>query len=514
MIRSTIMKNVLSRTLLLCALLLSLTECMQEKEMPQPDGQALTVQQAKELYDAAMDACSTKAVSDLEKNNMFYRKDFSPDWKRALPTQTDEIESVDVPLDAKKKYYVLTAGKDGFYLTWCHHSLTVVKSRKTKQTGVYNHFFIPFSDPYREKRSHYENELYRGFHNNGFRDGFSGLELFSTVTGQVVKYNWYVDGKLRYSLFAGDGLKSQMKIRQLLKYYIHRAYSFPETLRVKTKTSYRCPECSHVLHQNEDDFYCCSDCGWNEMDFWEQTLEEAIIYGDGGGGGGGYGGGNDLPVDPNQPDPGGSGGGGSGHGGGDGSDPCVISLEEIAGFSFDDRARELILPTVLEIMTDCGGAALVSALEGHNIPFVEEKGILELIKVVPLRGTISGRYSIGRVEYNLGDVISHHKLFEELYHCYQLVTQDYSPDWKLNVEIEAKYASYLYVLHTQNEDLLNKFKQSYDFSDVFEGYRTGVTSYAELADSIRNSHAAYSNMPDHPNHRSMNGLSQIFDCYE
>lgn len=504
------MKNALFRAFSLCTLLLSLTGCMQEKEMPQPDGQALTVQQAKELYDAAMDACSTKAISDLEKNNMFYRKDFSPDWKRALPTQTDEIESVDVPLDAKRKYYVLTAGKDGFYLTWCHHSLTVVKSRKTKQTGVYNHFFIPFSDPYREKRSHYENELYRGFHNNGFRDGFSGLELFSTVTGQVVKYNWYVDGKLRYSLFAGDGLKSQMKIRQLLKYYIHRAYSFPETLRVKTKTSYRCPECSHVLHQNEDDFYCCSDCGWNEMDFWEQTLEEAIIYGDGGGGGGGYGGGNDLPVDPNQPDPGGSGGGGSGHGGG-GSNPGAVSGEEPANFSFDERARQIILPTLLEIMMDCGGAALVSALEGHHIPFVEKKGILELARVIAQRGTISGRYSIGRVEYNLDDVIEHHVLFEELYHCYQIVTQDYSSDWKLNVEVEAKYVAYLYVRHTQSQAQLERI---YGSNSPYENYRTGSISYEELANYVRSLSPIYSTFLEHPDHRTMNGLSQIFDCYE
>ena len=37
---------------------------------------------------------------------MFYRESYQPVWEKALYSSTSEVESVDVPVDEQRKYYV------------------------------------------------------------------------------------------------------------------------------------------------------------------------------------------------------------------------------------------------------------------------------------------------------------------------------------------------------------------------------------------------------------------------
>ena len=249
------------------------------------DNSSLSIAEARILFDDAISQEITKSPSGKEKSNMFYRVSFAPIWNMALPTKTDEVESIDIPVSEKRRYFVLSQDGQGFYLTRCHHSITVIKSLENGDTGVYHHFFIPFRDSRDKYKDSYEDELYRGFHNNGFREDFSGLEIYSDLNGNIIKLQRYSFGKKTDDLYYGTSKHTRERIDFRLHYYIFKAYGILSDLKTKEGSHYICPQCGCDLQQNESGYYYCSHCPWNELDFYNQEIEESIIIGEGGGGG-------------------------------------------------------------------------------------------------------------------------------------------------------------------------------------------------------------------------------------
>lgn len=499
---------------LLLVFLFFLVGCLHEKEETLSTIQPLTVQSAKAIYDAASISISTKVSSDREKNNMFFRETYEPDWKTALPTRTDDVESVDVPVNEQRLYYVTTHDGQGFYLTGCHHSITIVRSVKTGNTGVYHHFFIPFRDSRDKYRDSYDGELYRGFHNNGYRDDFSGLEIYSNRTGRIIKYLWYVNGKRLFSAYAGDSPEKEMKIGRLMKYYIVKGYGILHDIHTKDGTQYHCPQCGHELYEI-DGYYYCSECDWNEMDFWQQYLEECYIYGEGGGSGGNDGGDDPDPLNP-DPDPNTGGGGNNGSGSGTGGYDQGDIPEN---FHFVSNQDTIVLPAFLRIINDCAGEALINELAGYQINFNWSYSCSGLISTVVLHNLNHDTYYLsGNINYCAGGPIASFIVFEELFHCIQVNNSDYSNDWKMNVEVEAKFASYLYAMHTGDSSIMNRFRDAYGSFAPFEYYRQhpeDSVAYLDLVQVVRSQDPVlYGNITENASHRQMNNLATIFDCYE
>lgn len=492
--------------------LLTLNGCLQEKEEIASYEPALSVQAARNLYDSALRGRTTKTMSDQERQNMFYRESYVPNWALALPTHTDEVESIDIPVTDNRVYYVVTQDGQGYYLTECHHSLTIVNSKATKQTGVYHHFFIPFRDSRDKYHDSYEGDLYRGFHNNGFRDDFTGLEIYANMNGMIVKILRYSHGKLYTDLYSGNGNKEKERIQYNLRYYISKAYGLQKDIHTKDGAQYLCPQCGHELFEFNG-YYYCSECDWNELDFWEQYLEECYFFDEGGGTGSGGNENDDPdPMNPNpDPDPNSGSGGQTGQGNGNSG---IDQGDAPTWFDFDENALTYVLPSLMEIQLDCAGQILINSLQqAISIQFVENRQLGPLIAVK----TPSNNYStIARVEYNLNGIIRTSILFEELYHCFQIINNEFHPDWALNVEVEAKYATYKYAVHTgTTADLFIPPTCSSNWWDAFQSYDTNPseTNYTKMVDSVRVSSILYAHMPDNSSHHAMNSISTIFDCY-
>lgn len=474
---------------------------------------SLSLSEVQNYYTTEFLSAKTKSyVEGLENVNMFYRESYLPEWNTAVFFKTDDVETIDIPVSSNRKYHVLSCGFNGFYLTWCHHSLTVVKSLSAEAVSVYNHFFIPFDDPYVEKGAqHYEGVLYRGFHSNGYRDGFSGLEIYATLSGKVVKYIWYVNGEEEYSIFDGGNIDNRSKIQKLLNYYIVRGYCIIDDFTgsktyTKASSSYRCPECGHVLTQNEEGFYCCPECGWNEFDFWEQDLDQSTIYGEGGGGtSGGY---DDSEFD-HQTDPGGGGGNGGGNGGS--GDPYSDKSDIPNVFQIAENDT-IVRPALLNLLKDCFGESLSQGLSGQIIPFVEEpcSGMIEVVYSI----YTTGEYRVNRIRYYAGGRVDEFMVFEELFHCLQILNGTLNKNWRLNSEIEAKYASYLYVRHTNDSTLMKKFESKYESIEPFDKFRCSPSdsAYEALIEVVRNQDKTYASFSESSEHRTMSNIGIFSNC--
>lgn len=498
--------------ILVSGIITSMSGCHQETAIVRTTDNSLNAQQAKELYESRMQEVMTKSSSADEKVNLFYRESYIPDWNRALSTRTEYVESVDVPVTGECDYYVMSNDGQGFYLTGCHHSITVVRSVESETTGVYHHFYIPFRDSRDTYRESFKGELYRGFHNNGYRDGFSGLEIYANTKGEVVKILRYYKGRLYDKFYSGNGKKETDMIRYTLKYYITKGYGIRRDLRTRDGSQYSCPQCGHQLNEYNG-YYYCSECGWDEMDFWEQDLEECYIYGEGGGSGSGNDGGN---PGPNYPDPDPNTGSGGSPGNGTGTEGNIQG-EIPAMMTVDSLAISQILPTIQTIMNDCAGETLINSISDLDIRFQHNPRQSEIAKLIPTMIISNDTTYYYTIYYNIAtSTISERALFEDLYHCLQKKTGHYDFTYLLNVEIEAKYATFLYLY---NKGSFSDVPGYDDEKQCLIDYRENPTSqnYLYLIDYVRNLRSGntkpYYNFPESPDYRHMYDIESVFSCY-
>ena len=498
-------KSLHFKRLLFCALLLSAFSCIQEQRITQVSSEdKLTVESARFFYEKALEREKTKASSDHERTNLFYRETYSENWGKALLSQTDKVESVDVPVNEQRQYYVISRDGSGYYLTRCHHHLSIVRSVETGAIGVYHHFFIPFRHTNDAFRDTFDGRLYGNYRNNGIREDFTGLELYYDMEGKIVKLLRYYKGKQYEDRYYGDGSTAREMIAYQMRHYITKAYGIKSSLKTKgDHTSYLCPDCGYDLRESESGYLYCHHCPWSELNFYNQEIDEIIFYGEGGGNSGGDSGWDFLfPIDPQQPDPN-TGGGGSGNVGGPG-------IPE--GFYLDAKAERQIAPVLQRLMEDCAASSIISSLSKSGVKFQNVNGQFDIAKMVVPK-TSSEPYLIKY--FVLTEYISEYALLEELYHCFQHLNGNYSKSWHLNLEVEGKYAIFLYL---EKHGDLNEMPST-GGTDVeiqcFRDYKSHKTeeNYLRLVNYVRNLGPTYANMPENQNYRSMPQIG-IFKCYE
>lgn len=112
---------------------------------------------------------------------------------------------------------------------------------------------------------------------------------------------------------------------------------------------------------------------------------------------------------------------------------------------FDAHSKQVIVRMLDRIKEDCIGGKLVS--------FVKEAGVTFKFREAPklkASASLNGDLIVWdfKEEYKNPDTDLSYIIFEELFHIYQIRTEQYSADRKLNNEIEAKLAAYQYANHT------------------------------------------------------------------
>jgi hypothetical protein len=461
----------------------------------------------------------SRALLGSEKANLFYREAYNENWRTAFFSKTEEVESVDVPVNDLREYYVVSRDGRGYYLTRCHHSLSIVRSVKTRMIGVYHHYFIPFRYTNEAFRGSYDGRLYGNFCSNGLREDFTGLEIFSDTEGNIVKLRRYYCGKQYEDLYYGNGSRTREMIAYLMRYYIIKAYGIKSYMKTKSDhPAYSCPDCGYDLREAESGYLFCHNCSWNELDFYDQEIEECIFYDEGGSGT--TNGENDsifpFPDDPQLPDPNtGGNGGGHGNGGGPGIPPSFI---------MDEKANQQIAPALNILLEDCAGSSIINCISEYKIVFTEKVGMMSIAEMNPIKviqrdtetqEIIDTTYKY-RIDYFLSSPSSGipiYSLLEELFHCFQHITYGgFSPDWKMNVEVEAKYATFLYMdKHGHFADFPGMDTEKQCFRDYQS--EPNEENYARIIDYVRHFAPAYENFNYNPSHRSMLAIS-VFNCYE
>lgn len=417
----------------------------------------LYVEDAKELYKEAWASLKTKGVDDsVLHSNYFYRDEYSAKWDEALENCSGAVASVDVPLKSYDEYvyYAIAADGKGFYPTYCHHSLTVVRNRETGGTDVYNHFYVPGRQLTEEEGlDNYDDELFHSFYNNSYKEGYDGFEFFTNLQGEVVEFNRYFGGELYESIFIGDGKEDTYEYLQwALNFYMRGLFRMNKAANetraaknIKTEIT-MCPECGCTDLVVADGFgTLCVDCGWSE---------------NAGGMGGLISGGKVTAATPTIPtvrkieypgfvqpiDPPQINGGGGGQ---------VGDGRKYKGFNTDVTFDRVIKPAFDSLMFDCAGSEMIKRLQDQNITFKQNTSMIDLMQYNFNKKAPTTVKNGNTVELNSQRYIYHNLredqsapqsiLFEELFHAVQVNEGNYDSTYKLNIEIEAKMAAYIYM---------------------------------------------------------------------
>ena len=148
--------------------------------------------------------------------------DIVPKWSKGVPTGTSSIYSVDVPIESSTYCYrvVRTDPQTGkAHFVKCYHKLVVVKDRKTGRLGNYVVFFIATN----EYADSHPGNVGKRFNNDGDMGDFSGLKIYATLEGIIIRANKYHAGQKQEGIYLGSAKNVQeyaaglMRIMRMMK---------------------------------------------------------------------------------------------------------------------------------------------------------------------------------------------------------------------------------------------------------------------------------------------------------
>lgn len=148
--------------------------------------------------------------------------DIVPKWSKGIPTGTSSIYSVDVPIESSTYCYrvVRTDPQTGkAHFVKCYHKLVVVKDRKTGRLGNYVVFFIATN----EYADSHPGNVGKRFNNDGDMGDFSGLKIYATLEGIIIRANKYHAGQKQEGIYLGSAKNVQeyaaglMRIMRMMK---------------------------------------------------------------------------------------------------------------------------------------------------------------------------------------------------------------------------------------------------------------------------------------------------------
>ena len=471
----------------------------------------LSLNEAREIYEKHNALIATK--SQASPNNFFQRNVAGLLWDKAKSSSNEKNSCVDIPILSDYIYGAfLKDAKGKMYISKCYHSITVLKTKKNNKFYVYNHFYFPEESLANEDIGKYDDNLYRNYTNNEKKTEFSGIEVFSTLDGKIVTVNKYISGKIIEKSFIGAKNENIKAMTDLLNSYFYKVFhlnkrdgGLSSNSQPKTKVDYvLCDVCDYYLfYMITECVFMCANCGYYMYLSGfngTTTLNEITIIGDGEGYSAG---GDDYDPTPPGDDEGGNGGDGGdgeddGGNGGDGNQGIVPNWE------FDVQSQLQILPAIYTIYEDCAGAALIDAISEDYLRFVYVPGLGVMAQFI---------HNGDRIEWLLDGIIDPTTLFEELVHAYQSYSGNYARSHKMNIEIEAKLATFMYA---QNNDCINSI---YGMNTVLEvlysSYLDNRTNenYEAIINYLSQHGYSLANFPENSAYRNTDNIDSFFTCY-
>ena len=363
------------------------------------DARTLSVAEARSIFEDAVVglACSR---AELENLGFFKPGDIDPVWSKAREVAAGEFMRVDVPVDATYGFcrFVFCEETEVFDLVMIPRTLVVMKDPDSERQSVYFCHYIAdddFADWYADRP---QQEWIDGQAKNYF----SGIVLYTTLSGRIAAVGRYDHGRLGEGLFFGASSLDREKILDRFGALFGIAYIARNRIAGFTR-------------------------GVND----NNMIEEVIILGPPKEGEDSSG---DFDWEPGVPpirDDGSSHGGGGGNG--NSSSPCPKVQTN------DDK----VIALLRELDGDCMASALFKSIKPY-VKIVSDAGFGSGCKTTVRNIYYSSTVPVQEFTIELGPVLKDISLFEELIHVYQYTGSPNMKDDRINFEVEAKLGWYMY----------------------------------------------------------------------
>ena len=166
----------------------------------------LSIRDARTFFEKEIMGDATRAVlSDsafLKKKFMLPIGDFVPKWSEGVSTANKSLYSVDIPIESSCKYRVIQrdAVTGQKMAVQCYHKLVVIKDPQTEVMGSYIVFFIATN----EFTKAHKGDISKCYNNDGNMGDFSGLKIYTTLEGLILRANKYEGGKKIDGIYLGQ----------------------------------------------------------------------------------------------------------------------------------------------------------------------------------------------------------------------------------------------------------------------------------------------------------------------
>ena len=368
-------------------------------------GGSFPVAEARSIFEEALaPRVRSRAESGPEDAGFFAPGEVAPAWSEAREVPAGEFARVDVPVDAACDFYrfVSREESDTLDVVAIPRTLVVMKDPASGMESVYFCLYVADAEFAAWCAGRPRSEWIDGKAKNGF----TGIVLYTTLSGRIVAAGRYDYGRLEGSVFFGDYASDRegalIRFSDLLGITcIARGRAAQATRGVNDDNQIQ--EVIILGPKKEVDPFEGLD--------WEPNVRP--ILGDedgcrGGGGGGGISGGSTTSPCPKLQT----------------SDPEVIAI-------------------LKELGEDCMGATLFRTLK-PNVKIVSNTKSGSGYRIAVKCYREDGEIIHQEFTIELGAVLKDIAVFEELIHVYQYTDRSNASEDRLNIEIEAKLGWYMY----------------------------------------------------------------------
>ena len=416
-------------TIFVLGVVLFMSACARHERffLPERETSLYTIEEAEKAYELARAGLSRSDAED----GVLTMGEYQPDWSGAEISIDSTLYSADVPIEGEYAYYRYLEIEGEVYWIPLYPKLVTVTTPEKEHSSAYIRYYVPHE--YYEW-SH-DPEVYDQLLNSLPKGDFTGLSLYTTLSGDPVCVARYSRGRLKEYGFLYD-----------------KAYSLEENVAIMRRILKGLKIGRAVVSVSR---------GNTDNSGGDPTIDGGII--------------EEVPIYPPKRDPlddgefpdeeewavlpipgmgsGGSGGlgGASGGGGGTSSDDDEEYPNGIKSSKYNEHItyedEEILEPLLDSIAKDCMGGTLLEGLGNVTIVTNSDRNYYS-----SKTNTI---YLINDPVYGYRDYV----FLEELIHAYQFQTQDYVNDRQLDNEIEAKVGWFLYKERTAGglpDNLINR----------------------------------------------------------
>ena len=427
-------------TIFVLGVVLFMSACVRHERffLPERETSLYTIEEAEKAYELARMGLSRSDAED----GVLTMGEYLPDWSGAEISIDSTLYSADVPIDGEYAYYRYLEIEDEVFWIPLYPKLVTVTTPEKEHSSAYIRYYVPHE--YYEW-SH-DPEVYDQLLNSLPKGDFTGLSLYTTLSGDPVCVARYSRGRLKEYGFLYD-----------------KAYSLEENVAIMRRILKGLKIGRAVVSVSR---------GNTDNSGGDPTIDGGII--------------EEVPIYPPKSDPlddgefpdeeewavlpipgmgsGGSGGlgGAPGGGGGTSSDDDEEYPNGTKSSKYNEHItyedEEILEPLLDSIAKDCMGGTLLEGLGNVTIVTNSDRNYYNSEK-----NTI---YLINHPVYGYRDYV----FLEELIHAYQSQNREDAAGRVLDNEIEAKVGWLLYKQRVNtplSQQQQKKAFKSLETSDAF-----------------------------------------------